>query len=350
MSPSADIIKIPKHYKRDYAVDNLKGFLIILVILGHGNLLPSFKTTLADFLQGYIYLFHMPLFFGISTLFIKEFSWTYFKARFIQLMIPFFFFIVIDPINVFFQVIHPGYSTLPLFFDFHLKEVIKRVFIGSGVYIQSPLWFLPALFLANMFVSLFIKYRHKPLCIGAFCLAFCGVLLYVHLIREYNFMVPYGVFIVIYVSPILVLLRYLYMNKNRLLTYNPFLFVMGICFSSVLIIYLIPKTPPMALTGRFDLAQFRVPGNILGYLLICALSAFIFLLFLNFNKRSVFSKIGYYTLPIFLLHFYPWFTWLHFSPALYLPVNVIGNILIAIGISKLLMKISPKFSWIGMIV
>jgi fucose 4-O-acetylase-like acetyltransferase len=339
-----------KPQKRDYAIDNLKGVIIILVIIGHNSLLNSFKAPFTDFLQGYIYLFHMPLFFGLSALFVRDFSWEYVKKRFIQLMIPFFFFVIVDPVNIVFQLVHPGSSAMPLLLDLHVKDAIKKIFVGSGFYLQSPLWFLPTLFLANLFFAFLFKNRLNKLVIGLYLIAFCFVLFFSTIIQTKHYCIPYGIDAAIYIIPLLFFMHFVYVNKARFLKYNPAIYLAGIVASSILILLVIPKRPASSLTGRFDIAQFYVPNTIWGYLLICALSVSIFLLFLNFNKRTVFSMIGLYTMPIFILHIYPWFNGLRdMSPALFLLLNVIGDLAIAIGISKLLMKISPKFSWIGMV-
>lgn len=342
------VAKIP--HKRDYAIDNLKGVIIILVILGHNSLLTSFKNPLGDFLQGYIYLFHMPLFFGLSALFVKDFSWEYVKKRFIQLMLPFLFFVIIDPVNIIFQVVHPGSSAMPLLLDLHVKDAIKKIFVGSAFYLQSPLWFLPTLFLANLLFAFLLKYRLNKLVTGIYLIAFCIVLLFAGIIQTKHYCVPYGIDAAIYIIPLLFLTHFVYINKRRFFKYNPVIYLGTIIASSLLILLVIPKRPPASLTGRFDIAQFYVPNTIWGYVLICALSVSIFLLFLKYNKRTIFSMIGLYTMPIFILHVYPWFNnFRDLPPILFLVLNVIGDLVIAIGISKLLMKISPIFRWIGMV-
>lgn len=50
--------------QRDLTIDTLKGFLIILVILGH--LIGSLNVYGGDKIWNFIYTFHMPLFVLIS--------------------------------------------------------------------------------------------------------------------------------------------------------------------------------------------------------------------------------------------------------------------------------------------
>lgn len=75
---------------RLYYIDNLKAFLIILVVLGH-----VIQTSDMDFdhniLFRYIYSFHMPLFMYVSgfVCYKPSQSWGVLKKRFRQLMLPF---------------------------------------------------------------------------------------------------------------------------------------------------------------------------------------------------------------------------------------------------------------------
>lgn len=71
-------------------LDNLKGFLILLVVLGH-----CIQTTNADYdhdiVFRYIYAFHMPLFMFVSgwVSYKAVMEWKMVKRRFVQLIVPF---------------------------------------------------------------------------------------------------------------------------------------------------------------------------------------------------------------------------------------------------------------------
>ncbi len=75
---------------RLYYIDNLKGLLILLVILGH-----CIQQSDIDFDNNivfrYIYAFHMPLFMYLSGFvsYKKIYRWSQLKKRSIQLLIPF---------------------------------------------------------------------------------------------------------------------------------------------------------------------------------------------------------------------------------------------------------------------
>lgn len=76
--------------QRLYYIDNLKGILILLVILGH-----CIQFTTADFdhhpIFRFIYSFHMPLFMTVSgyVSYKAELKWESLSRRFMQLVVPF---------------------------------------------------------------------------------------------------------------------------------------------------------------------------------------------------------------------------------------------------------------------
>lgn len=71
-------------------IDNLKGFLILLVVLGH-----CIQCTDADFDHNivfrYIYSFHMPMFMAVSGFvsYKPQMKWKMVERRFVQLIVPF---------------------------------------------------------------------------------------------------------------------------------------------------------------------------------------------------------------------------------------------------------------------
>ena len=72
-------------YCRIEWLDNLKGFGVLCVLLGHLSVFP--------FAERYFYSFHMPLFFFISGFLYKRQMelYGYWKKKFSALMIPFLF-------------------------------------------------------------------------------------------------------------------------------------------------------------------------------------------------------------------------------------------------------------------
>lgn len=58
--------------ERIYWYDNLKFFLMVLVVLGHGADYGTSQYASFRFTYLFVYIFHMPLFLFISGLFFKD--------------------------------------------------------------------------------------------------------------------------------------------------------------------------------------------------------------------------------------------------------------------------------------
>ncbi len=126
--------------KRIATYDILKGFGIILVILGH-------ITRNAD-LGRCIYAFHMPLFFFISGVVYhqkKNFIWKQFKG----LMIPYFIFSILSFLYWFLIELHfrekrDGTNVLD-----QLLNIVYPMNMQGGYEFNIVLWFLPCLFITS---------------------------------------------------------------------------------------------------------------------------------------------------------------------------------------------------------
>lgn len=129
-------------------IDIAKALGIILVIIGHT---VSSNTLCKEIL----YAFHMPLFFLLSGILIKDtesynaMSWRKFlKKRFSQLMIPY----------VLFGLVYSSFSFKNLAFVlWGTRETL--IYAGS----LTSLWFLPVLFVANIIVGFVLRICHKKL-------------------------------------------------------------------------------------------------------------------------------------------------------------------------------------------
>ena len=131
--------------RRDLRVDNVRGVLIILVVIGH-FLLPLYQTRLVNNLTYLIYSFHMPCFIMISGFYSKSlykngrFRW----GKVVQLLWLYFIFKMLVNIT---EGLLAGY--IPVFPDF-LRE--------SG----AP-WYLMSLGIWYLTVSQAKKFREYPL-------------------------------------------------------------------------------------------------------------------------------------------------------------------------------------------
>jgi fucose 4-O-acetylase-like acetyltransferase len=127
---------------RVLGIDALRGFTILLVVLGHSisnaeNLLLASRYNLEYYVSNFLYTFHMPLFFLVS-------GYVLFRRRIkvgdraIRLLIPFFAWI---PVYWFVNRYIHHYPFL-VRFGTTLKDTILKPGIG--------LWFLPTLLLCSL--------------------------------------------------------------------------------------------------------------------------------------------------------------------------------------------------------
>ena len=128
--------------KRIAYLDVAKGIGILLVVLAHNYV----RISLPD-MGKFIFSFHMPFFFLLSGMLFKP---NYpllvlFKRRFAALIRPYIAAIVLL------------YSVYFLYTDIRLMTLLRRVvrsLYASGNYIEwAQLWFLPHLFILNMFAA-----------------------------------------------------------------------------------------------------------------------------------------------------------------------------------------------------
>jgi fucose 4-O-acetylase-like acetyltransferase len=140
-------------------VDTAKGLGIILVVLGHvlrglvaGNLLTP--TPVVEFLDAWIYAFHMPLFFVVSGLFLSrsaakpagEFAWD--KIR--TIAYPYFV-----------------WSLITLSIKSPLGQIVNqpRTLLEVSAILYRPIeqfWFLYVLFLLSTVFGFLLKFGMRP--------------------------------------------------------------------------------------------------------------------------------------------------------------------------------------------
>lgn len=135
--------------KRVQYIDIAKGIGILLVVLGHNDM-----NYYHPMLHRFIYAFHMALFFLLSGIFFKperRFG-ELFKRRFNGLIKPLIFIILlIYGISVFFGKM--SFSTAG-------GRLLKALYM-TGPYLNwVQLWFLPTLFLVNLYAYFFYKFTN----------------------------------------------------------------------------------------------------------------------------------------------------------------------------------------------
>lgn len=271
-------------------IDNLRGFAIILVLLGHIFIAKAPGGVHYPFCE-MIYSFHMSLFFFISgflaykTNKIKERGIRqYLSKKAICLLIPYFFWLFIAP-----------YLISDSFPHSFTEFISKFDFVPNRNY-----WFLPLLFIFYIGYSLYIIYieHYNKLERGEiyhilliiFALVILGLL-----IRHYYFVV----YTIYFGSFLFGHLISKYQNIERRIGQR---FLVGISAFSLCLLW---KFFPLATDGN----KFYSLLN-LAYLAASSITAII--LFYNVFKsmqlplilRKYFSEIGKYTMALYLLPLY----------------------------------------------
>lgn len=129
--------------KRDISLDILKGFLIILVVLGHA--IQDSTDFEESYLWNFIYSFHMPLFIMVSGYLTKNKSLNFYgiEKRFKQLVVPYIvwsFFLILKRGDYLYEleniILYPDNSywfLYVLFIDFCILTFVKKNIDFLGV-------------------------------------------------------------------------------------------------------------------------------------------------------------------------------------------------------------------------
>ena len=149
-------------------VDVTKGFLMILVVIGH------YPGELNFPLSKYIYWFHMPAFFLLSGLFFKEAknraeAGESIKKRFMQLIVPYLFFLIL--ITAMRYGMELGYGNTDL--QWYLNDLWTLVVGGRfvrGAY--GVFWFVTALFAVFVLFTFMTRYFSRKVQIGLVALSY----------------------------------------------------------------------------------------------------------------------------------------------------------------------------------
>ncbi|MDR0913251.1 MAG: acyltransferase family protein [Methanobrevibacter sp.] len=287
--------------KRINKYDNMKGIAIFLVVLFHilGTHIPKFPYY--DQFYYFLYLFHMPIFFFVGGYLINFTKDSPIKA-FKSLMIPYFVFSVI------------WYILEVLFYNFSISDIINSI-----PFINPPygLWFLFSLFIMRLILPILKKIKNI-LWISILVALFVGFMplpLPAFLSRTFCF-IP--IFIVgfryqTYKSRFITFLNNLSENKYLNSVYN-FLIkwkkeILIILFIILLIFAweftgIVPNKATMMNKGYFKFNITLIEGVIMRLITIAlGIFASILLNELISNTKSFITKLGVYSLSIYLLHF-----------------------------------------------
>jgi acyltransferase len=177
-------------------VDSLKGFAILLVVLGHIQtnhlLFFNFDSQTKDI---YIYSFHMPLFFFISGFLFNSEKWISKATEFVStrvknIVLPYINYMVISAI---FWIICAWKFNLKIqFLGLQPIEMIYRLlYANTNMFsdINYALWFLPALFIVEILYFFIIKLMRYKLLICSVIIIFVGIASF----YRYPFTLPWHV-------------------------------------------------------------------------------------------------------------------------------------------------------------
>lgn len=227
-------------------IDIVKGFAIFLMVCGH--------TSIPSWLSKWIWSFHMPLFFLISGLLFNDKKYCRFgiflRMRIQTLIVPYIFFTLIN--------LSTGI--------FHLMQILSTGWL-NGI----ALWFLPVLFLIEMYGYFLFKYKLELF--GGFVLLNIGYLLYIN-----NVHLPYDIDVTFSACIFYVIGHYF---RTFLVNYNPKLHVIIILLlCNIILSQLFPKT---------DLAY-----NVCGFYIFNVLNALIgiFAFIFLFKKMRPIRKLN----------------------------------------------------------
>lgn len=325
---------------RDLKLDSLKGFLIVLVVIGHipfSNFNIE-KISIVEYFGQWFYIFHMPLFFAVSVLFIKtDYQWLFKRASFILIPYLFWFFY--------------GHKRMLLE---NPIEFIEGVLMGNWSTLNSIIWFLPALFTLNLLFFLFKKSNKKIQVL--FLIISLASFIYASEIAMLHYQIPFGFDVAIYLFLLVLTIKYIYENKERFIKINMYQILGLLIISSLLLFNFEPIKTHSQWYSIIDLAQFSVATTVIGYISFFILNISIFIFFIKIKSNQILEFIGNYSFPIFLLHLIILYKLpnlikfdSNYTNFLFLLISTVLSILLPIVISKILMKISDKFEYIGMV-
>lgn len=329
-------ISVSQRDSRDDTFDVLKGIAIILMILGHCNVGP---------LHGFIFTFHMPLFFFVTGYFLKTRPLhTEIGTSLKRLIIPYIFSVFcILLIISFLDFTDKGWIDIACLKDNSLRFLLGFKGGTAPEWLHGEiraLWFFLALFWARAIVVFLINTikSASALCIIILILsllgAFCGEHYFV------PFCIPLGISATGFVYAGFLIRKYNLLKSAKITTFFPVL----------LILWLYSWTQ-----DGVNIAFFHYPtGYIFG--LFGAFGAFYSLYkFVQyfFNKESIFWKFvlwgGRYSIVIYSLHAIDENTikWkilahhLHISFEYFDLFQIISRITITFFIAYMILKIKP---------
>ena len=258
--------------KRKDWVDNLKGFGIILVVLGH----------IASPISPFIYSFHMPLFFTISGYLFNEekLSKGFIIKNIKRIFVPFSIFLLVGFLIEFLKRMLLSRDQL------ELSQLIDAFLFMDFPSLQNTygfvLWFLPALFFSKLFLKALFVINNN------FIRIFISILLF---IVGTKFQLPFSIDEGLTVLPFLLFGFYL-----KTLNQKHLAIISLIILSLTLLTFNSPPT--------LNLSSNEFENIYLNFLWSLSIISILFFTFQNIRKFTLLNFFGINSMLIFLLHPY----------------------------------------------
>ncbi|SRR6266404_1032601 len=283
-------------------LDMLKGFAILLVVLGHATQTYASNGNFDNnLLFRIIYSFHMPLFMflsgAVAAYSSRPMNFDFIKRKFYQLVVPFIAWYLL------------GYYLFSTYHHIHFSTYIHRVIVSP----DYGLWFLWVLFL-NFCALALIKYLSSWLKLWSYLIVWLAI-----------YMIPtgkYGIGLVKWHLPFFIIGYLIFAYREHLVRYRKFAFTLSIVAFPVLVSSWHRLYDPSFVTGLGprlahhhlsdltvgDLATVHTyPIADLFYKYLVAFSGIGFVYYLLLLKPnryiySILSFLGLYTLDIYVSH------------------------------------------------
>lgn len=284
--------------KRENFITIAKAIGIILMVVGHACV-PYL------YVENFIYIFHMPLFFFCSGYFFKEISknsnlLVFFRKRIYGLYIPYVKWSVVFLLlhNILFQVhINPICYSL----DDFIYHGIRILAMTENETLLRPFWFLKTLLLVSVLTSFFcfvLGRLYKNAHIEFFLLFF---LIFTHLLKYMNVSMPIiGDVSVITLGSVYFLSGYVYKKRVEFFVHpNIYIYMLFFVITLIGSIYF---------NGTLDIRYTTVANTFFYYVLsiigifMVFVGSFLLNVHLPFLIKTVLYYIGNHTMPILALH------------------------------------------------
>ncbi len=300
--------------KRIEWLDDLKGFAIFLIVLGHvlatfANMTKALPHEVSNVFFKFIYSFHVPLFFIIAgiTFTAKDDFLSFLKKKFFRLMLPYYFggFFSAILYVLLGQIVVGEILTVATTDSFSQKSFNAEWYVpllsilhagawpdGKGFCFNGVLWFLPVLFCSELIYYWIARlFKRKEWLIVAVGLLLC---------------------VLLWSSPVIKLICPF--NLPQIIRYVPFIafghWLSGFIFNEVKPRFSLPVMVGLPiwayfiLSAIFPIARESSPfwiGWVMTALILCML--FIFISKIHaFHRFSIFAQ---WTIGIMLFHKFP---------------------------------------------